>query len=172
MIRNKVFIGLIAFNIATVAGLVAAQYLRPVGHGSASFVTVDAVKITNAERAVASSLFNQGLNGGNQDAIVSLNDFGKKVTAEIEKIADGRTVIVKQAVVSGNVPDITDDVLKGLNLPMNAPSIDISKQLEMAPTSAYQLMGAQMEKIAKSNGEAAKKSFVENQKKAAINELP
>lgn len=172
MIRNKIFIGLIAFNIVTVTGLVALQYLRPASQSNAPFVTVDAVKITNAERAVASSLFNQGLNGGNQDAIVSLNEFGKKVTAEINKVADGRTVIVKQAVVSGNVPDITDDVLKGLNLPMNAPSIDISKQLEMAPTSAYQLMGAQMDKIAKSNGEAAKKSFIENQKQAAINELP
>ncbi len=158
--------------IALAGSVALAIYSQKSRETSAEFVTVDAVEITNAERAVASSLFNHNTNGGNQDAILSLNNFGKKVTEKIKQVANGRTVLVKQAVVLGSLPDITDEVLDRLNLPKGSPTIDIGKQLEMAPTTSYQLMGVQLNGAAKDAGKEAVKSYVETQKQAAENALP
>ena len=103
---------------------------------------------------------------------MSLNEFGRKVTTEITKVADGRTVLVKQAVVASGLPDITDQVLHNLGLPDNAPTVDLSKQLEMAPTSSYQLMGAEMKRITDRNKVDSLKSLLAGQKEASKYDLP
>ena len=50
--------------------------------------------------------------------------------AAIKQIAGRHTlVLVKQAVVAGNVPDITGEVLKKLGLPAKVPTVDLTTYL-------------------------------------------
>ena len=102
------------------------------GHGADHLVVLDAVKLVNAERAALPMLSKQS----GSDAAIALMDIGKRMQPAIEKAAGpGAVVVVKQAVVLGDLPDITDQVIKELNLPTNAPTVDLSKYLETAPTT-------------------------------------
>lgn len=123
---------------AIAAALLTLALLRFVSGGVAvKAVTFDIIKYTNAQRAVASSLL--GANAGVQQGEASqlLLDVSKRTRASITKIAgDGTLVFIKQGVVQGAMRDITDDVLKDLNLPTDVPSADGTEAtLDAAPTS-------------------------------------
>lgn len=99
--------------------------------GAGQVVSFDVIKFGNAQRAVAASF----LKGANNDNATLLLDLSKKTRESIHKVAGSRLVLLKQAVVQGNVPDITDAVLKDLGLPVDVPTQDpTSVALDVAPT--------------------------------------
>lgn len=122
---------------AIVAALLTLAILRFVSGGVAiKAVTFDIIKYTNSQRAVASSLL--GATSANQgEASQLLLDVSKRTRTSISKIAgEGTLVFIKQGVVQGAMRDITDDVLKDLNLPTDVPSADGTEAaLDAAPTS-------------------------------------
>lgn len=100
--------------------------------GNMRIVTFDVTRMANAQRAIAA-----GLLDGNTDVVVRLSRIGKETEAAIREAAGPNALIlVKQAVVFGeNIPDITDEVLRRLELPTNVPTIDPAKYLTQdAPT--------------------------------------
>lgn len=86
-------------------------------------VTFDTVRYLNSRRAAALDLMGGDLSKA-EESISTLAQVDRGVVPAIEKAAQGRLVIVKQAlVVEGSAPDITDDVLVALGLPTDAPTI-------------------------------------------------
>ena len=119
-------------TLVIVVGLVRFGHLAPRTGGPANVVTFDIIRYTNAQRAFAS----QFLTKKQVDDASLLMDLSKKTRASIAKYAGANTVIIKQAVVQGDIPDITDDVLKDLGLPTNVPTQDpASYALDEAPTN-------------------------------------
>ncbi|MHB0929172.1 MAG: hypothetical protein ACYC3W_09790 [Candidatus Nanopelagicales bacterium] len=96
--------------------------------GSANIVSFDVIKLGNAERAIASGLIGPQT-ADTSDNGVLLMQVSKRVTAAIQQEAHGAVVIVKQAVVSGDIPDITDAVLKNLGLPVKVPEVNPMRYL-------------------------------------------
>ena len=95
----------------------------------ANVVSFDVVKLANAQRklSLASNL------NPDTDILVQLKRVGTKTQKIISEVAGPNTiVVVKQAVVSQvNVPDITDEVLKRLDLPTNVKSADVDTPSEL-----------------------------------------
>lgn len=92
----------------------------------AGFVSFDIVKLVNAQRAVASALLKEDPSAKAESTTLLL-DVSKNTKAAIEKMANGRIVLVKQSIVAGNVDDITDDVLNELKLPTDVPTTNLSE---------------------------------------------
>jgi len=140
-------------GIGLLAGaFLLGQQLNQLGSiGSSAIVTLDPTKLANAQRAIAAGLINDGQAG---DVTVTLMRLGRETEATIEKVAGaGVTVVVKQAIVAGNVRDITDDVLIELGLPTKVPTVDpVSYLTDVAPTdlsmSARSLMQKSMDEAA------------------------
>lgn len=101
----------------------------------ASVVVFDVVKLANAQRAVASSFINPSTAA--PDAATALMNMQKSTRATIERVAGkGTVVLVKQAVVSSDLPDITDAVLRELGLPTDVPTQNpTAYTLDEAPTN-------------------------------------
>lgn len=134
--RSHIATGAVAAiaSIVISAVLIHASDLKslPIGSGQ-QVVIVDPIKIANAQRAAAAQIIGES---ANKDVVLSdVFQVSRRVQAILEEQSKGRTVLVKQAVLSSNLTDITDDILKAAGLPTNVPSIDIGKQLQIAPTS-------------------------------------
>jgi hypothetical protein len=101
---------------------------------SSQIVTFDIVRFNNAQRAVASSfLKREGDHAGAAELLNGLSDRTRQAISDIA--GKGTTVVVKQAVVQGDVYDITEEVLEKLGLPLNTPTSDPSAYvLDVAPT--------------------------------------
>lgn len=129
---KKVLLLSFAAGLAGAAALLAATAYLP-GLPKASVpdvVTFDATRLANAQRAIAA-----GLLDNQSDALITLARIGRETEATIQTVAGGRLVLVKQAVVAGTVPDITDEVLQRLGLPTDVPTVDPMQYLqELAPT--------------------------------------
>lgn len=119
----------------------AGQYIAPlVATGTPSVVTFDAVKYTNAQRAVASAFLKPGVDP--QDVNDILMNLSERTRDAIRSQAGpGTIVIIKQAVVQGQLRDITDAVLKDLNLPVKEipTSNGVEYTLDLAPTMLMQV---------------------------------
>ena len=90
-------------------------------------VAFDTARYVNARRAIASDWLNHSGHDVHltEEAVTTLARIDSTARPTIEQHADGRVVIVAQALVlDGQVPDITDDVLAALGLPLAAPTID------------------------------------------------
>jgi len=104
------------------------------GGGAVNAVVFDVIKLSNAQRAVASAMLKR------EDAAAEsaqlLLDVSKRTREAIVKVAGPNTlVLVKQGVISPEMKDITDDVLKELGLPNKVPTADTMSYLtEFAPT--------------------------------------
>lgn len=85
------------------------------------FVVFDVVKLVNAQKAVASVLLKEDT-GSKAEGTTLLLEVSKGTKSAIEKVANGRAVLVKQGVVSSQFEDITDEVLDELKLPKNVPT--------------------------------------------------
>lgn len=98
-------------------------------------VVFDIIKYTNAQRAVASKLL-AGAEADRLDAGAMLLELSRRTRDTIEKVAGpGRVVLVKQAVLIGNAPDITDAVLLDLGLPTDVATVAPSDVIgDTAPT--------------------------------------
>lgn len=117
--------------MAGVAG--AAGFHRFAGAGAQpEFVTFDVTKLTNAQRQVAAGLLND-----DPDAISTVRRAGRQAMSVIEDFAGGRTVVVRQAFVASQIPDITEQVLEELGLPTDVPSISATARLEHMDGTNY-----------------------------------
>lgn len=107
--------------VAIAAGISGATISKAlIGPG---FVAFDTVKYMSARRDMTIRLLGSDAEL-KQEAVSVLARVEKNTMAVIDKLANGRTVIVKQAmVVDGQVDDITDDVLAELGLPTTAVTI-------------------------------------------------
>lgn len=97
--------------------------LKAINKNDDGYVTFDTAKYIASRREMTSRLL--GNNAEIQQQAVSVLARVEKSTMEIlKKHAGNRVVIVKQAlVVDGQVPDITDDVLEELGLPVAVSSV-------------------------------------------------
>lgn len=99
-------------------------------------VTVDLVRILNAERKALPKLSSDG------DPSLKLLQIGRQIRPTIRQLAGKDTVVlVKQSVVGGDLPDITDAVLDSLGLPKNAPTVSLTSALSDAPTTSSLSVG-------------------------------
>ena len=127
--------------LGVIAATGAWQYAHRAGQGNKQvaqrFVTIDPVELANAERAVASKLLTS--HADHQAISLKLFRVGHELRSTIRQVAgSGTVVLVKQAVILGGVPDITKQVLVKLGLPVNAPTVDVTKYLtqDVAQTTA------------------------------------
>jgi hypothetical protein len=121
-----------ALTIAFVLCVVRFGHVARTSSAPANIVTFDIIRYGNAQRAFASKFLTKQ---GDDDSTVLMN-LSKKTHDSITKFAGGNTVILKQSVVQGDIPDITDDVLKDLGLPTNVPTQDPSTYtIDSAPTN-------------------------------------
>lgn len=96
-------------------------------------VTIDVIKVMNAQRRIA-----EGIAQNNLDNTVLIANLGKYTQRAIREVAgDGTIVLVKQAVVDSNIPDITDDVLQMLDLETDVPGLDIDTMMEKGPVTSF-----------------------------------
>lgn len=116
-------------------GTFAPRFLNTgVQQRAAEVVVFDVIKFTNAQRLVASKIIGNAAESS-EDATLLLS-VSKRTESVIEKYSQGNVVILKQAVLSGNYRDITDDVLEELGLPVDGPTMDPAKiSIDMAPTN-------------------------------------
>jgi hypothetical protein len=114
---------LIAATLVLGALKVSGQLDRsPANLQAAQVVVFDVVKYVNAQRAVASGLLGNDANV-NLDTSTFLLALSKRAKGSILKIAGSETVVlVRQAVIQGDAPDITDAVLIDLGLPTDVPT--------------------------------------------------
>jgi hypothetical protein len=119
----------LVLGVIKVTGLGAGRSSTPL-----NAVVFDVIKLANAQRAVASAMMGTG-EAASESAQLLL-DVSKRTRGAIEKVAGPQTlVLVKQGVVSPEMTDITDAVLKELGLPTKVPTQDTMGYLtEMAPT--------------------------------------
>jgi hypothetical protein len=114
--------------IAAITHIALDRYFPEVSQPR-QMVTLDVVKLANAERALASKLWNKNA--------IDLTSISKRTRQVIQQYAGGRLVIIKQATVGSHLPDITDDVLRGLGLPTNVPTqLPSDYVLNPSPTMA------------------------------------
>lgn len=125
--------GVLILCLATGGWLVYRQWHS--GDRGQRLVTVDVVRILNAERKALPKLSDGG------DPSLKLLQIGRQIGPTVERVADGAVVLVKQSVVGSDLPDITDAVLDRLGLPRNAPTIDLTGALNDAPTSSSASVG-------------------------------
>lgn len=128
------FVIIIAVGIAG-AIVVPIGTHETAGRGGPKIVTLDAVKLVNAERAAVSGMLGKG--APHDDIALRMLRIGHEVGKTIRRIAGpGTIVLVRQAVVAGKLPDITDRVLRALGLPTKVPTVDVARYLDQAPTTA------------------------------------
>jgi hypothetical protein len=144
--------------------------------GKPKIVTLDAVRLVNAERAAISGML--GANASRGDIALRMLHIGRSVKATVRKVAGaGTIVVVKQAIVAGSVPDITTKVLKDLGLPLHAPTINLAKYINQAPTmldlAQYGIsLRHRNARLLTDARKAAAKQTKERGRKAAENILP
>lgn len=97
-------------------------------------VSFDVMQYANAQRAVASAFLKKNADVSNaNETLLGLSDRTRKAIEEVA--GPGTLVVLKQAVVQGQTRDITEEVLKRLGLPTNAPTSDATAYiLDVAPT--------------------------------------
>lgn len=86
---------------------------------SSEFVVLDVARIQAAQAKIASQMV--GNADSTTETITRLSQVSTNVQRVISEVAGSdKIVLVKQAVVSTELPDITDDVLRHLGLPLDA----------------------------------------------------
>lgn len=129
-------VGATALKLAQMHGAVP-------GAAPPQIVTFDVAKLTNAQRAIAAGLLDESAAG---DAVVRITQIGNMTDAAIAKVAGPDTVVlVRQAVVRGELRDITGAVLKELGLPEDVPTVDPMRYLrDVAPTDIVNSLTARV----------------------------
>jgi hypothetical protein len=137
----KVLAPYLAMTVLVSVGLVVLlmKFVAP-RHLQPAVAAFDVVKYTNAQRAVASNFLRPNADvSATNELLLSLPKRAREVIADVA--GPGTVVVVRQAIVQGEVADITDEVLKRLGLPVNVPSMDSTKySLDEYPTSLSNLL--------------------------------
>ena len=101
--------------------------------GRPSVVVFDPVRFLNAQRAAASLM----AMSPSANTAFTLTQVAKQAEATIQDEAHGALVLVRQSVVvPGDIPDITDAVLRRFGLPTDVPTVHTSggELVDVAPT--------------------------------------
>lgn len=119
---------------ALLAATLVLVVLRYSALGAPSVVVFDVIKYANSQRAVASK-FVIGKDAVDEAAPLLL-DVSQRTRDVIREVAGANTlVVIRQAVVQGEMRDITDEVLERLGMPVDVPTTDPTKYvLDIAPT--------------------------------------
>ncbi len=116
--------GLVFLGLSWAAWTFAPQILSALpGSGGHNMVTVDVVRIVNAQRKMMSSTLIQS----NEESVRTVAYAGRNATQVIQDVAGPNTIVlVKQSVVTStaDIQDITDAVLKRLGLDTDMSSIE------------------------------------------------
>ena len=121
-------------SASLVLGVLKVVQKSPKSLNQGSIVSFDVVRYSNAQRALASTF----LKSSDTDAGVLLMDLSKKTRDSIAVHAAGRLVVLKQALVQADIPDITDAVLTDVSLPLNVPTQNPADYaIDVAPTMFY-----------------------------------
>lgn len=136
---------------------------------NSDYVTFDTVKYVNSRREMTARLLGEN-EAQKQEAISVLATVEKSTRPAIEKHARGKIVIVKQALVlNEQIPDITDDVLLELGLPITSLTINPqspTKILTPYSTSDEYIRQKEEQANAKEYLEAKSNAFKEAKKEA------
>lgn len=108
--------------VSVVLSLAAYKYMGP-RFLAPRTVVFDIVKYNNAQQRLVGQLLQQ--KGPEvSEAAVLIKGLSGKARQALEEVAGPSTVVmVRQGVVSSNVTDITDEVLKKLGLPTDVPTL-------------------------------------------------
>ncbi len=162
-------VALLCGMLGGTGGVWLASHFGLLQMGKPRIVTFDVTKLVNSERAVASGLLGTHKNG---NALIVLSKVSGLVRNAIRTEAGpGTIVLVKQGVVSRNVPDITTKVLKKLGLPITKvpTATPMGYATQVAPTEFSQGAGPQAEQQTIDN--AWQKSFaIQKQTTKAVNQ--
>lgn len=91
-------------------------------------VTFDTARYVNARRMAAGSML--GEDAEKEKTASTLARADRNVKSVLQEKADGRIVLVRQAVVmEEQLPDLTEDVLTELGLPTEAPTVGIDREV-------------------------------------------
>lgn len=130
-------------------------------------VMIDPVRIVNAQRAVASLAL-----AGDSDILADTSVIGRQLERTIQTIAEGRLVIVRQAIVTNHelVPDITDQVLAFLELPTEVPTVDpVQSRLNFSGTN---FRNSSIEDVLEDNMQQRKREWSKQSREAENDLLP
>lgn len=134
--QNWLGVVLMGVAVSLIMGVILYVGDKSQRHSSASgslannkgFVAFDTARYMNARQASMLEMMNEG---GEQEEydnspVLIIKRIDKLARPTIEKIANGRTVVVKQAfALDGQVEDITDQVLEALDLPKVTATIHV-----------------------------------------------
>jgi len=169
-LARLVVFGLIAGFVGGLGGAFLGNELGLLPAAKPKMVTFNVAKLVNAERAVGSGL----IGGKDTNATIVLAHVEKDVRKVIRQEAGpGTIVLVKQGVVSRNLPDITLPVLKELGLPTKVPGLSpMAVVKQVAPTNLDfgNLPPIENQRIQQSEAKAAqyRKQFANEQNSAVM----
>lgn len=123
-----------AVAAAFIAATLVLGVMRFTSLGTPEVVVFDVIKYANAQRAVASKFLVD--HEAITEAAPLLLDLSRRTRQTITAVAGPHTlVVIRQAVVQGELRDITDEVLLELGLPTDVPTADPSRLvIDIAPT--------------------------------------
>lgn len=126
---------LLAAVIATVSAVALIKYMPSLTANQRTFVVLDVVRLNNAFRATAAPIIG-GMGSAESSATAAeLTLAGRRTREVVRLIADGRPVILAQALIEpAHYEDITDRVIEKLGLEPGAavPYQELERSLESA----------------------------------------
>lgn len=134
---------LVLTGVLTLGAAVVLMKFGGASHMTApAVVSFDVIKYTNSQKAVASAFLKRSADAGESSSL--LQNLPQRTRESIQKIAgEGTLVIIKQAVVQGQMDDITDAVLTDLGMPVGVPTADgTAHVLSASPTALSLILGA------------------------------
>lgn len=128
----------LALVLSVTASVAVTRYITP--SALPGVVVLDVVKLNNSFRRTAEPL----LRGGRDEDAADLTIGGRRALEVISAVAEGRTVIVKQAIVgTSGLPDITSEVIAALGLEEGAPVLISPPPPSFAPRTEKDLTWAE-----------------------------
>ncbi|MHB1666125.1 TrbI F-type domain-containing protein [Thiomonas sp.] len=126
-------IALVCGALGGAGGVWLGSHFGVLSVGQPKIVTFDVTKLINAERAVAGGLLGKTKNENASIVLARVSSLVRRTITQ--EAGPGTIVLVKQGVVSKNVPDITDSVLAQLGLPAKATTATPMRYAtQIAPT--------------------------------------
>lgn len=121
---HLVAVVLLAIGGGAALGVTAMSFNQASVNFSNSVVAFDTVKLVNAQRSLVGKIIGNPQSGEATEASLTMAKVNKDAAAVVKKYAQGRAVIVRQALaLPESVEDITDKVLVDLGLPTDVPTI-------------------------------------------------
>ncbi|QHS09091.1 hypothetical protein [Sinimarinibacterium sp. NLF-5-8] len=154
----------IAVGCAIVTSLAISLFLN---RQQPQIVSVDVMKILNAQRAAVPGIL-QG-----EDNTIAILRVGKQIMPVIREVAGQRTlVVIAQALVDPDVPDITGRVLRRLGLPDDAPTLNLTDNFLNAPRTNAELSNQSWDVFQQKQADETEARLKQAQRERAAEALP